>query len=311
LAACLVRVWGSLCIQPAQGLPSDRTMELLEHRNGRDVGGEFLNSSLELRVSDPPKVVDTRRCGSQGQTGGLIVDLIPERPQGEGMEQGQAGPTELFEEQAASVVVAEAARCHIKITTQRSIHLRIANHTTRDIYVRLDLFSEYMNILSLFSSPCASMLPTPVEDSQGGVNQLFSSSVQSPARFLRELHADPDIQAQLEAEKEREGTYECTRLGTRSGMSEVLSSSLHLLSSNERVNTWVLGIARFVAVLMGVLLITVPTLLLLLESDIDVSFLHEIRQTPEFEQFHYDYYCPLRRWILCKISMVMENLWSD
>ncbi|XP_047237759.1 FERM domain-containing protein 3 isoform X3 [Girardinichthys multiradiatus] len=171
--------------------------------------------------------------------------------------------------------------------------------------------SAALTISELEYSPCASMLPTPVEDTQGGVNQLFSSSVQSPARFLRELHADPDIQAQLEAEREREGTYECTRLGARSGMSEVLSSSLHLLSSNERVNTWVLGIARFVAVLTGVLLITVPTLLLLLESDIDVSFLHEIRQTPEFEQFHYDYYCPLRRWILCKISMVMENLWSD
>lgn len=112
-------------------------MELLEHRNGRDVGGEFLQSSLELRVSDHPKVEDSRRCGSPGQTGGLIVDLVPERPQGEGMEQEQVGPVEVFEEQAASVVMAEAARCQVKITTRRSIHLRIANHTARDIYVRL------------------------------------------------------------------------------------------------------------------------------------------------------------------------------
>ncbi|XP_023199718.1 FERM domain-containing protein 3 isoform X1 [Xiphophorus maculatus] len=168
-----------------------------------------------------------------------------------------------------------------------------------------------LTISELAYSPCASMLPTPVEDNQGGVNQLFSSPVQSPARLLRELHADPDIQAQLEADRERDREFERTRLATRSRMSGVLASSLRLLSSNERVNTWVLGVARFVAVLMGVLLITVPTLLLLLESDIDVSFLHEIRQTPEFEQFHYEYYCPLRRWILCKISMAMENLWSD
>ncbi|XP_008416668.1 FERM domain-containing protein 3 isoform X10 [Poecilia reticulata] len=168
-----------------------------------------------------------------------------------------------------------------------------------------------LTISELAYSPCASMLPTPVEDSQGGVNQLFTSPVQSPARLLRELHADPDIQAQLEAERERDREFERTRLAARSRMSGVLASSLRLLSSNERVNTWVLGVARFVAVLMGVLLVTVPTLLLLLESDIDVSFLHEIRQTPEFEQFHYEYYCPLRRWILCKISMAMENLWSD
>ncbi|XP_070760299.1 FERM domain-containing protein 3 [Enoplosus armatus] len=168
-----------------------------------------------------------------------------------------------------------------------------------------------LTISELVYSPCASMLPTPVDDSQGGVDLLFSSPVQSPARLLRELHADPDIQAQLEAERERDRAYERTRLAARSRMGGVLTSSLRLLSSNERVNACVLSVARFVAVVMGVLLVTVPTLLLLLESDIDVSFLHEIRQTPEFEQFHYEYYCPLRRWILCRISMAMENLWSD
>lgn len=99
--------------------------------------GEFLQSTLELRVTDHPKVGDTKRSGSQGQAGGLTVDLISERPQSERMEQGPAGPIEVFEEQAASVVVAEAARCQVKITTRRSIHLRIANHTARDIYVRL------------------------------------------------------------------------------------------------------------------------------------------------------------------------------
>uniref|UniRef100_A0A7N6AC55 FERM domain-containing protein 3 n=1 Tax=Anabas testudineus TaxID=64144 RepID=A0A7N6AC55_ANATE len=174
-----------------------------------------------------------------------------------------------------------------------------------------DEVSGALTISELVYSPCASMLPTPVDDSQGGVDLLFSSPVQSPARLLRELHADPDIQAQLEAERERDRAYERTRQAARSRMSGVLTSSLRLLSSNERLNACVLSVARFVAAVMGVLLVTVPTLLLLLESDIDVSFLHEIRQTPEFEQFHYEYYCPLRRWILCKISMAMENLWSD
>lgn len=168
-----------------------------------------------------------------------------------------------------------------------------------------------LNILPLLCSPCASMLPTPVDDSQGGVDLLFSSPVQSPARMLRELHADPDIQAQLQAERERDRARERTRAAARGGMGGALASSLRLLSSNERFNACVLSAARFVGVVMGILLVTVPTLLLLLESDIDVSFLHEIRQTPEFEQFHYEYYCPLRRWVLCRISMAMENLWSD
>lgn len=153
------------------------------------------------------------------------------------------------------------------------------------------------------------MLPTPVDDSQGGVDSIFSSHVQSPARLLRELHADPDIQAQLEAERERDQIYEPTRLAARSPVGRVLS--LHLLSSNDRVNACLLSMARFIAVVSGILIVTVPMLLLLLESDIDVSFLHEIRQTPEFEQFHYEYYCPFRRWVLCKVSMAMDNFWSD
>uniref|UniRef100_A0AAY4BK95 FERM domain-containing protein n=1 Tax=Denticeps clupeoides TaxID=299321 RepID=A0AAY4BK95_9TELE len=47
---------------------------------------------------------------------------------------------------------------------------------------------------------------------------------------------------------------------------------------------------------------------LLLESDIDVSFLHDIRQTPEFEQFHHEYYCPLRRWLICTVDSLLEDL---
>ncbi|XP_016898278.1 FERM domain-containing protein 3 isoform X2 [Cynoglossus semilaevis] len=169
--------------------------------------------------------------------------------------------------------------------------------------------SSEVTISEMTYSPCASMLPTPVDDSQGGVDSIFSSHVQSPARLLRELHADPDIQAQLEAERERDQIYEPTRLAARSPVGRVLS--LHLLSSNDRVNACLLSMARFIAVVSGILIVTVPMLLLLLESDIDVSFLHEIRQTPEFEQFHYEYYCPFRRWVLCKVSMAMDNFWSD
>uniref|UniRef100_A0A8C8FIH7 FERM domain-containing protein n=1 Tax=Oncorhynchus tshawytscha TaxID=74940 RepID=A0A8C8FIH7_ONCTS len=167
--------------------------------------------------------------------------------------------------------------------------------------------SGVLTISELVYNPCASMLPTPVDDGQGGVDLLFQSPIQSPARLLRELHADPDIQAQLVAERVRDRAFERARVVGRS----MLGSGLRLLTRNERVNTCVLSAVRLIAMVIGVLLVAVPMLLLLLESDIDVSFLHEIRQTPEFEQFHYEYYCPLRRWILCKISMVMERLGWD
>ncbi|XP_073322802.1 FERM domain-containing protein 3 [Pagrus major] len=253
-------------------LPSPNEYEETATENGVAA----VKDSVPLSPLKPPAVpADTEQQGTEGGNSALGSDLQPPR------------------------------------VSMETSNLRPQTAKSEDEVEEADEGSGPLTISELVYSPCASMLPTPVEDSQGGVDLLFSSPVQSPARLLRELHADPDIQAQLEAERERDRAYEHTRLAARSRMGGVLGSSLRLLSSNERVNACVLSVARFVAVVMGVLLVTVPTLLLLLESDIDVSFLHEIRQTPEFEQFHYEYYCPLRRWILCRISMAMENLWSD
>ncbi|XP_036954071.1 FERM domain-containing protein 3 isoform X2 [Acanthopagrus latus] len=253
-------------------LPSPNEYEETATENGVAA----VKDSVPMSPLKPPAVpADTDQQGTDGGNSALGSDLQPPR------------------------------------VSMETSNLRPQTAKTEDEVEEADEASGPLTISELVYSPCASMLPTPVEDSQGGVDLLFSSPVQSPARLLRELHADPDIQAQLEAERERDRAYERTRLAARSRMGGVLGSSLRLLSSNERVNACVLSVARFVAVVMGVLLVTVPTLLLLLESDIDVSFLHEIRQTPEFEQFHYEYYCPLRRWILCRISMAMENLWSD
>uniref|UniRef100_A0A674AU86 FERM domain-containing protein 3 n=1 Tax=Salmo trutta TaxID=8032 RepID=A0A674AU86_SALTR len=125
--------------------------------------------------------------------------------------------------------------------------------------------SGVLTISELVYNPCASMLPTPVDDGQGGVDLLFQSPIQSPARLLRELHADPDIQAQLVAERVRDRAFERARVVGRS----MLGSGLRLLTRNERVNTCVLSAVRLIAMVIGVLLVAVPMLLLLLESDID------------------------------------------
>uniref|UniRef100_A0A087YLW1 FERM domain-containing protein 3 n=1 Tax=Poecilia formosa TaxID=48698 RepID=A0A087YLW1_POEFO len=286
------------------------------------VAKEVIEASSKIQ-RDPPEVHSRAQFGQSRSYNSLshknlimnMEPLVPALPSTNEYEEAAADPgrrnLRTHHTLRLHVLLQHASESHIGPPLLNNVCLCLVTNAPQSQEEKRQIKSDFMNILSPLSSPCASMLPTPVEDSQGGVNQLFSSPVQSPARLLRELHADPDIQAQLEAERERDREFERTRLAARSRMSGILASSLRLLSSNERVNTWVLGVARFVAVLMGVLLITVPTLLLLLESDIDVSFLHEIRQTPEFEQFHYEYYCPLRRWILCKISMAMENLWSD
>ncbi|XP_017551773.1 FERM domain-containing protein 3 isoform X1 [Pygocentrus nattereri] len=153
-----------------------------------------------------------------------------------------------------------------------------------------------LTISDMAYSPCASMLPTPVEEGQGGVDFLF----QSPGRLLKELHADPEMQAELQAERERELAREALR-------QSLCSPS----SGRQQLGACIRSAARLVAAATVILLILLPLLLVLLESDLDVSFLQDIRQTPEFEQFHYEYYCPLRRWFLCKLELLMEQLWGD
>ncbi|XP_031426918.1 FERM domain-containing protein 3 isoform X2 [Clupea harengus] len=154
-----------------------------------------------------------------------------------------------------------------------------------------------LTISDMVYSPCASMLPTPVDDGEGGVAALF----QSPARMLRELHADPEVQRELRAEREREVAMETARLATCPPQR----------SSWQQLRACARGAARLVAVAGGLLLLLLPMMLLLLESQLDVAFLHDIRQTPEFQQFHYDYYCPMRRWLLCELDMLLEAIVGD
>lgn len=77
-------------------------------------------------------------CVGQSRAAGLGEDAASE-VNGD----GEAGALEVFqpmestEERDPSVVAAETLRCQVKITTRRSLHLRIANHTARDVYVRL------------------------------------------------------------------------------------------------------------------------------------------------------------------------------
>ena len=114
-------------------------MELLEHRSSGDVGSSLVQSIFEKGASDCPSVGSTGSCGSQDKIEGLSLDMTPERSE----EESQAGPLEVFQPGEAadeldpSIVVSEALSCQVKITTRRSLHLRIANHTARDVYVRL------------------------------------------------------------------------------------------------------------------------------------------------------------------------------
>ncbi|XP_056319032.1 FERM domain-containing protein 3 [Danio aesculapii] len=170
-----------------------------------------------------------------------------------------------------------------------------ADEDRREIHVDSedDTSGGALTISDTAYSPCASLVPTPVEEAQGGLELLF----QSPARLLKELHADPDMQRELQAERQREADREAFR-----------QSICHPSSGRQQMQACLRSAARLVLMATGLLMILLPLLLVLLESDLDISFLHDIRQTPEFEQFHYEYYCPLRRWFLCKLQIMTEQL---
>lgn len=120
-------------------------MEILEHRNSTGVGNGLRQNGLGLGVSGISDISDSHGCGSQSREGALGLETSPERMEGLGIQERRekAGSLEVYhkgestEEQASSVVVTDALRCQVKITTRRSLHLRVANHTARDVYVRL------------------------------------------------------------------------------------------------------------------------------------------------------------------------------
>ncbi|XP_077330998.1 FERM domain-containing protein 3 isoform X2 [Lithobates pipiens] len=157
------------------------------------------------------------------------------------------------------------------------------------------LKEEPLTISEQMYNPSASLLPTPVDE---GIEMLFNSSPRPESDrddvdSFEEFDADEHAFLIAEEEELKEAR-------------KALSVSYNFLMGNMQLNAFLKSFSRLVLVALGLLLVLLPLLLVLLESDIDISFLHEIRQTPEFEQFHNEYYCPLRKWLACKISSALN-----
>ena len=141
--------------------------------------------------------------------------------------------------------------------------------------------------------PSDSVLPTPVAEHSA---ELSAS---------RHVNGAP---CSIEEEKESEaGTpvrAEGADFGADSRAAQEGAGGDSALSEVEQVNKFVLSVLRLLLVTIGLLFVLLLLLIVLTESDLDVAFLRDIRQTPEFEQFHYEYFCPLRRWFACKLRWV-------
>ncbi|XP_063170004.1 FERM domain-containing protein 5 [Candoia aspera] len=138
-------------------------------------------------------------------------------------------------------------------------------------------------------SPSDSVLPTPVAEESLELMLLSRPVNGSPCSIEEEDSAAGSPPA---AELGRDLWALCGSSGAQA----------------EQVNKFVLSVLRLLLVTVGLLLVLLLLLIILTESDLDVAFFRDIRQTPEFEQFHYQYFCPLRRWFACKIRSALSLL---
>ncbi|KAM8997936.1 FERM domain-containing protein 5 isoform 1-T2 [Ara ararauna] len=144
-------------------------------------------------------------------------------------------------------------------------------------------------------SPADSVLPTPVAEHSLELMLLSRQANGAPCSIEEEKESEAGTPA-AEAEEAGELRALCPGAG---GLGTAQA---------EQVNKFVLSVLRLLLVTVGLLFVLLLLLIVLTESDLDTAFFRDIRQTPEFEQFHYQYFCPLRRWFACKVRAVVSLL---
>ncbi|XP_069722737.1 FERM domain-containing protein 5 isoform X1 [Phaenicophaeus curvirostris] len=144
-------------------------------------------------------------------------------------------------------------------------------------------------------SPADSVLPTPVAEHSLELMLLSRQANGAPCSIEEEKESEAGTPAAAEAEE-------------AGGELRALCPGSLGAAQAEQVNKFVLSVLRLLLVTVGLLFVLLLLLIVLTESDLDTAFFRDIRQTPEFEQFHYQYFCPLRRWFACKVRAVVSLL---
>uniref|UniRef100_A0A8C6NNI9 FERM domain containing 5 n=1 Tax=Nothobranchius furzeri TaxID=105023 RepID=A0A8C6NNI9_NOTFU len=142
-------------------------------------------------------------------------------------------------------------------------------------------------------NPSDSVLPTPVADHS--MELAVSRQINgAPCSIEEERESEAGTPMRGEG-----GDFDVDGRCAKDGAAEGSA-----FSEVEQVNKFVLSVLRLLLVTIGLLFVLLLLLIILTESDLDIAFLSDIRQTPEFEQFHYEYFCPLRQWFACKLRWV-------
>ncbi|XP_036443009.1 FERM domain-containing protein 5 isoform X2 [Colossoma macropomum] len=147
-------------------------------------------------------------------------------------------------------------------------------------------------------SPSDSVLPTPVF-SNCSLDQSLGDNT----------NGSPSIQEAFTPDKAGEAfTPDKGRFaGTRGGAAHLGKQSTGSIEV-ERLCEVIGSLTRLFLVTLTLLFALLLFLIALTESELDVAFLRDIRRTPEFQQFHYEYFCPFRRWLACKLRWMGGHL---
>ncbi|XP_037606026.1 FERM domain-containing protein 5 [Sebastes umbrosus] len=138
-------------------------------------------------------------------------------------------------------------------------------------------------------SPSDSVLPTPVAE-HGMENPL-----------ARHLNGSPCSVDEKESEAGASKDGHAAELSSGRRALRMVRGRPSPPSDVEELNKFILSVLRLFLVTIGLLFALLLLLIMLTESDLDIAFLRDIRKTPEFQQFHFEYFCPLRRWFACKL----------
>ncbi|OCT86713.1 hypothetical protein XELAEV_18020402mg [Xenopus laevis] len=144
-------------------------------------------------------------------------------------------------------------------------------------------------------TPSCSILPTPVSEPslELTVGQQVNGTSCSPQNEDSDVASTPVSDAEVPA---------------RALPGPEVASPIE--SEPEQANKFLQSVFRLLAVTLFLLLALLLLLVILAESELELAFLRDIRLTPEFQQFHYQYFCPLRRWISCKLHPFMRLVGS-
>ncbi|TNN52332.1 FERM domain-containing protein 5 [Liparis tanakae] len=143
-------------------------------------------------------------------------------------------------------------------------------------------------------SPSDSVLPSPV--AERGMDMPSARHLNGAASCSAAAERRPDAGASKEGHA-ADSSSSSGRRAPRAAAAGKPSPP----SDVEELNKFILSVLRLFLVTIGLLFALLLLLIMLTESDLDIAFLRDIRKTPEFQQFHFEYFCPLRRWFACKL----------